>query len=139
MISVRAGRNPRQFLLLGAVFAALFTATPEAHAIPYYARKHGLSCNACHAIVPKLNANGQAFWNRGYRLSEDMEDPDNDTVPFAAWITARQEEQVDKDFSEGLLTKDFIAVLMFCILDGEQEWLEVIWQRSALRQNSNVF
>ncbi len=105
MISVRAGRNPRQFLLLGAVFAALFTATPEAHAIPYYARKHGLSCNACHAIVPKLNANGQAFWNRGYRLPEDMEDPDNDTVPFAAWITARQEEQVDKDFSEGFLSK----------------------------------
>ncbi len=105
MISVRAGFNPRRFLLLVAVFAALFTASREAQAIPYYARQHGLSCNACHAIVPKLNAFGQAFWNRGYRLPDDMESADNDTVPFAAWITVRQEEQPDRNISEGFLPK----------------------------------
>ena len=105
MISVRAGRNLRPYLLLVAVFAAFFTASREAQAIPYYARQHGLRCNACHAIVPKLNAFGQAFWNRGYRLPDDMESADNDTVPFAAWITLRQEEQHDKNFSEGFLPK----------------------------------
>ena len=94
-----------RFLLLGAVFTSLFTASREAHAIPYYARKHGLRCNACHAIVPKLNAFGQAFWNRGYRLPEGMEDPDNDTVPFAAWITLRQEDRPDANIDEGFLPK----------------------------------
>ena len=105
MVCLRVDRNRRRLLLLGAIFAGFLATTREAHAIPYYARKHALSCNACHVIVPKLNAFGQAFWNRGYRLPEDMEDPDHETVPFAAWITARQEERVDRDFSEGFLSK----------------------------------
>ncbi len=97
--------NLRRASLLLLVFTGVYAETELAHAIPYYARKHGLRCNACHAIVPKLNAYGQAFWNRGYRLPEGTEDPNNDTAPFAAWITTRQEERTDADFSEGFINK----------------------------------
>ena len=80
-------------LLLLVVTLASFTSLEEAHAIPLYARKHGMNCSACHQIVPTLNKFGLEYWNRGYRLPPGMDDPDNETTPFAAWYTWRQEEQ----------------------------------------------
>ena len=92
-------------LLLLVVTLASFTSLEEAHAIPLYARKHGMNCSACHQIVPTLNKFGLEYWNRGYRLPPGMDDPDNETTPFAAWYTWRQEEQTSRDFSEGFLPK----------------------------------
>ncbi len=86
--------------------AGFLTVVPEeAHAIPLYARRHGLNCNACHQIVPTLNQSGLDYWSRGYRLPPEMEDPNNQTTPFAAWYTWRQEDQPDRDFGEGFLPK----------------------------------
>ena len=102
MLRLQLGR--RVFILL-VVVAGLWETVPEAHAIPLYARRHNLRCNACHVIPPKLNANGQAYWNRGYRLPPELADKQFETIPLAVWITGRQEEQVSKDFSEGFLSK----------------------------------
>jgi hypothetical protein len=50
-------------LLLG-----LFLAPRPAAAIPVFAHRYGLSCEACHTTVPHLTEFGEAFLERGYRL-----------------------------------------------------------------------
>jgi hypothetical protein len=84
---------------LAAVLVLLLARTGMA--IPQYARKHNLRCNVCHILPPKLNAFGLAYWQRGYRLPDQMASrPERDTAPLAAWITTRQEERPDRGFSE---------------------------------------
>src|SRR5579864_3566964 len=40
----------------------------RADAVPAFARKYQTSCQTCHAMFPKLNAFGEAFRLRGYRM-----------------------------------------------------------------------
>lgn len=40
----------------------------RAQALPVFAHRFGLSCQACHTTVPHLNAFGQAFARNGFRL-----------------------------------------------------------------------
>jgi hypothetical protein len=47
--------------------AALFAPQP-AEAIPVFAHRYGLSCQACHTEVPHLTAFGQTFLANGYRI-----------------------------------------------------------------------
>lgn len=53
-----------------AVFALLVLAATEstALAVPAFARKYQTSCQTCHIVFPKLNAFGEAFRLRGYRM-----------------------------------------------------------------------
>lgn len=43
-------------------------------AIPAFARKYQTSCQTCHIIFPKLNAFGEAFRLRGYRMPGETEE-----------------------------------------------------------------
>ncbi len=52
-------------VLLGG--AALAAPRP-AQAIPVFAHRYGLTCQACHTEVPHLTAFGQAFLANGYRI-----------------------------------------------------------------------
>ncbi len=58
---------------LVVVGATLFGALP-AQAVPAFARKYQTSCQTCHVIFPKLNAFGEAFRLRGYRMPNETED-----------------------------------------------------------------
>jgi hypothetical protein len=49
-----------------------------ASAIPTFARKYGVSCNLCHAGVPRLTAYGEAFAGNGFELL--VGEPARDTV-----------------------------------------------------------
>lgn len=40
----------------------------KAFALPVFAHRYGLTCQACHTTVPHLNAFGTAFMERGFRL-----------------------------------------------------------------------
>lgn len=40
----------------------------SAAALPVFAHRHGLSCQACHTIVPELNEFGDRFEKNGFRL-----------------------------------------------------------------------
>jgi hypothetical protein len=56
-----------------AAFAALLAlgcaAVPRpARAVPLFAQRYNLRCDACHSVLPELNAFGNDFRNRGYRL-----------------------------------------------------------------------
>jgi hypothetical protein len=47
---------------------------PPAEAIPAFARKYETSCQTCHSVFPKLNAFGEAFRFRGYRMPKETEE-----------------------------------------------------------------
>jgi hypothetical protein len=54
--------------LLAAIAAAGLFAPHPADAIPVFAHRYGLSCQACHTAVPHLTPFGEAFRASGYRL-----------------------------------------------------------------------
>lgn len=57
-------------LAASALFgAALFLLQPRpASAVPLFAQRYGLSCEACHSVLPELNAFGNSFRDHGYRI-----------------------------------------------------------------------
>jgi hypothetical protein len=62
--------NKRAALAVLALACALGSAlVPRpAHAIPIFAQRYDMKCSACHSVLPELNAFGNEFRNRGYRL-----------------------------------------------------------------------
>ncbi len=99
-------------LLAGLTLAVL--AAPAA-AIPAFARKYSLSCTACHAPFPRLNAFGEEFAARGFRMpdpeveAEKGEQPTGDpllklmrSVPLAmraeGHMTYRENQEPDNSF-----------------------------------------
>ncbi len=48
--------------------ALAFAAPVRAEAIPLFAQRYHLRCETCHSVLPELNAFGNAFRDRGYRL-----------------------------------------------------------------------
>jgi len=92
-----------------------FAAVQEAEAIPLFANRHHTTCNTCHSIPPKLNANGWAYAANGYRLppgvaeSRETEGPKTkralESIPFTTWITARYEDKSEDDVSDLFLPK----------------------------------
>jgi hypothetical protein len=66
--------------LLKVVWAAsvaatvLLATTSPALAVPAFARKYQTSCQTCHILFPKLNAFGEAFRLRGYRMPGETEE-----------------------------------------------------------------
>jgi hypothetical protein len=56
------------------VFALIGATASTAYAVPAFARKYQTSCQTCHIVFPKLNAFGEAFRLRGYRMPGETED-----------------------------------------------------------------
>jgi hypothetical protein len=53
----------------------LFVAT-DSNAMPNFARKYGKNCSLCHTEVPKLNRNGFEFRSAGYRMPDEIGQPE---------------------------------------------------------------
>lgn len=54
--------------------AAIVLNSAIAEGVPTFARKYQTSCQTCHIVFPKLNAFGEAFRLRGYRMPGETED-----------------------------------------------------------------
>jgi hypothetical protein len=83
------------FLFLGW---SIFFVPTNARAIPAFARRYGVECIFCHDGFPKLNAVGQRFKERGFRLQKE------DNFDVSRWlksvpITVRAEG--NRTFVEG--------------------------------------
>ena len=98
-------RMPFILISLITMLIVLFLFVQTTQAVPYFARKYGMSCVTCHVQVPKLNEYGEAFIARNYRLSFDEARPTTATVPFAVWISSRYEKQNSKNVEEAFLPK----------------------------------
>ena len=96
---------------LACVFLASAVAPPVSEATPQFAREHQLRCTACHLLPPKLNEEGLAFQASGYvlpeqlRLQRRVEAPGFATLPFAAWLSGRFEDQGSGGTNDLLLPK----------------------------------
>jgi hypothetical protein len=80
----------RIFLIVGICLLQ----AAEAAAIPLFARRHEVSCQQCHAAPPKLNAFGEAFRARGYRMPPGFRT--RGTVPLAVWLSGRSDALHDE-------------------------------------------
>jgi len=98
-------RMPWILISLTTMLIVLFLFVQTTQAVPYFARKYGMSCVTCHVQVPKLNEYGEAFIARNYRLPNDEARPTTATVPFAVWISSRYEKQSSKNVDEAFLPK----------------------------------
>jgi len=100
------------FFGLGGLLA-LGNMAATAHAIPAFARMHGVSCSLCHDPMPRLNKFGEMFAANGYRFSPGQPLPDGidtgdpllelpDRLRLAmrvdAYITAYTNGTLDTDF-----------------------------------------
>ena len=56
------------------VVLAMSAVASTAQAVPSFARKYQTSCQTCHIVFPKLNAFGEAFRLRGYRMPGETEE-----------------------------------------------------------------
>src|SRR5580765_1596213 len=66
-VSARIYPAPRD-IRTAVIGVALLAIASTAHAVPAFARKYQTSCQTCHIVFPKLNAFGEAFRLRGYRM-----------------------------------------------------------------------
>ena len=64
----------RHLAALALIVVAFVGTAARADAVPAFARKYQTSCQTCHAMFPKLNAFGEAFRLRGYRMPGETED-----------------------------------------------------------------
>lgn len=68
--SCRMAEKLTRNLLASVLMASLLTVlyTEDARAVPAFARKYDMTCNACHTRQPRLNTFGQRFLENGYQL-----------------------------------------------------------------------
>jgi hypothetical protein len=59
--------RPAAFIAAAVVLACAAAPRP-AHAVPLFAQRYNLRCDACHSVLPELNGFGNDFRNRGYRI-----------------------------------------------------------------------
>jgi hypothetical protein len=90
-------------LFLAGVLAAI-TFTPEASALPAFARQTGMACNACHAQhFPVLNSFGRAFKASGYTLmgAQGRVDGENLSIPEQLNAAVLLKYRYQKDSTAG--------------------------------------
>jgi hypothetical protein len=56
------------------ISVGLLAVASTVSAVPAFARKYQTSCQTCHIVFPKLNAFGEAFRLRGYRMPNETEE-----------------------------------------------------------------
>lgn len=104
--------NTLSVLLFLLIFSALLIPA-KTEAMPVFARKYDLSCNACHAAFPRLNEFGKQFADNKMRLpnwrNKTIDAGDDmlalpESVPLAmrmqAFAQAREAEVVDIESGE---------------------------------------
>lgn len=102
--------------VLWLLLAALLLPPLSGEAMPVFARKYEMSCNACHSAFPRLNAFGEHFAASNFKLpnwketaTQDVGDPMlvlPDSVPLAiraqAFVQSRDGTAIDPATGETL-------------------------------------
>jgi hypothetical protein len=88
--------------IVGVTFLVVAGASSSLEATPQFARKYRKDCSFCHLAPPILNARGEAFVARGYRLEEVMTPvPSHKTVPLAVWSSLDYEHRSNSTTNRG--------------------------------------
>lgn len=116
------------YIRILAVAAAVLAATASrAQAIPVFAHRYGVSCTACHTIVPELNGFGRAFRDAGYRWPASV--PLHGTLPVAtkinlAYSSAKDPSGLPKAIVDEVEFLTFGSLRKHCSYRFEQYWLD---------------
>jgi hypothetical protein len=96
---------PRKLLVVAHLLVVI--GTTRAAATPQFARRLETDCSSCHLLPPVLNATGLAFQASGYvpPWAGATDAPRPRTIPMAAWVTVRAEDQGRGGASELFLPK----------------------------------
>jgi hypothetical protein len=60
----------RASISIALTFCAIVASARSARAMPVFAQRYHMTCAVCHTALPELNAFGNSFRNRGYRLPD---------------------------------------------------------------------
>ena len=78
-------------VILVTILAAALASGGRAEALPVFAHRFGLTCQACHTTVPHLNVFGEAFARNGFRLPH----PGRQAVPVAVKVNLMYSSDAD--------------------------------------------
>jgi hypothetical protein len=117
--------NKQWALVLGG-FVVTMAAADTASAIPAFARRYGVECHFCHDGYPKLNANGQRFEERGFRMAQEDAFDVNEwakTVPLSVRASANHTFVEDADgtsfaFFKGISAGNLGSRVSYWVDDG---------------------
>lgn len=116
----------KQWAVVLGGFVIIMAAADTASAIPAFARRYGVECHFCHDGFPKLNANGQRFEERGFRMAqEDAFDVDEwaKTVPLSVRASGNHTFVEDADgtsfaFFKGISAGNLGSRVSYWVDDG---------------------
>lgn len=92
----------RHFRLLSVMVLVLGLAGARLDATPQFARKYQKDCSFCHLAPPVLNARGEDFLARGYRLGDALTPvPSHQTMPVSVWSTWDYERRSNSSTNRG--------------------------------------
>ncbi|GAC1598273.1 MAG: hypothetical protein NVS3B28_30240 [Candidatus Velthaea sp.] len=80
--------------MFSIVAVCFMLTTVSAEAIPVFAHRYGLTCQACHTEVPHLTAFGTRFLENGYRIAGLTQ---HGALPVAAKIKLAYTSDLDPD------------------------------------------
>ncbi len=100
-------------------FAPGFTPVQKVEAIPAFARKYDTNCTTCHVLPPKLNAFGESFLARGYRMPEGWK--------------GRNPNSTESTESTESSTNSKLAKLGTAIAHSTSVWVSGRYENSATR------
>jgi hypothetical protein len=100
---------PIRFLVVfaAAAFWAGVLAPRPAEAIPVFAHRYALTCQACHTAVPHLTAFGEAFKENGYRVPGSAQRP---AFPLAVKVNLQYGSEAEPGLPKGVV--DEVELLM---------------------------
>jgi hypothetical protein len=85
-----------RFRFVAVIALVLAAAAVRLDATPQFARKYQRDCSYCHLAPPVLNAVGEDFLARGYRLREALTPvSSHETIPASVWSTVDYERRAD--------------------------------------------
>ena len=105
---------------------ARFSPVQEVGAVPHFARKFDTNCNTCHVLPPKLNAFGESFLARGYRMPEGWKGRKSTSSDSTTDPNADDESSVSSQNTDSKIVKFGKAI---------PDWVSV-WN-SGRYENSN--
>jgi hypothetical protein len=116
----------KQWALVLGGFVVSMAAADTASAIPAFARRYGVECHFCHDGYPKLNANGQRFEERGFRMAQEDAFDVNEwakTVPLSVRASVNHTFVEDADgtsfaFFKGISAGNLGSRVSYWVDDG---------------------
>src|SRR6266542_785907 len=85
-------------LAIGTVLSPiglLLKPTQQLTAMPNFARKYNLDCTTCHTIIPRLNEKGYKFRAAGFRMPEEIGQPQEKNFELGDYFSARLQPRYD--------------------------------------------